>query len=94
MTQKLGKWKNKKHDLDHAKYIATQDVNKLTAENITTRLKQVNLATKADINGFIEKTNFDNKLKHLNKEVNSNKTKHVVAENELHELSKKVEQYQ
>ena len=32
----------------------------------------------------------DNKLKYLNKNVTSNKTKHVLVENELNELSEKV----
>ena len=33
---------------------------------------------------------FDNKLKSSNKKVTSNKTKHVLVENELNELSGKV----
>ena len=36
-------------DHDHDKYITTQDFNKLTAENFTARLAQVNLASKIDI---------------------------------------------
>ena len=34
--------------LDHAKYITTQELNKLTAENFAARLKQANLVSKAD----------------------------------------------
>ena len=34
----------------------------------------------------MEKTDFDNKLKNLNKNVTSNKTKHILVENELNEL--------
>ena len=34
---------------------------------------------------------FDDKLKILNKEVTSNKAKHLLAENELNELLKNVE---
>ena len=37
-----------------------------------------------------EKTDLDDKLKNFNKNVTSNKTKHVVVENELNELSEKV----
>ena len=44
-------------------------MNKLTAENFTVRLKQANLATKDDIDGFVKKTDFDDKLKNLNKKV-------------------------
>ena len=40
---------------------------------------------------FVKKTDFDDKLKNLNKNATSNKTKHVRVENELNELSKIVE---
>ena len=47
---------------------------------------------KADYNTKInEKADFDNKLLGFNKRVNSNKTKHVVVEIELNELTVKVE---
>ena len=39
----------------------------------------------------MKKTNFDDKLKDLNEKINSNKTKHVLVENELNERLKKVE---
>ena len=51
---------------DHAKYITTQEFNKLTAKNFAARLKQANLMSKTD---------FDNKLISFNKTVTSNKTK-------------------
>ena len=62
-------------DHDHDKYNITQEFNKLTSENFTARLKQVNLASKNDIANFAKKTDFDNELK----DVTSN-------ENELNEL--------
>ena len=40
-------------------------------------------ASKNYIANFIEKTDFDNKLKKLNIKIASNKTKHVIVENEL-----------
>ena len=43
---------------------------------------------------FVNKTDFDNKLLGFNKRINSNKTKHVLVENELNKLLKKLEQYQ
>ena len=46
-------------------------------KNFATRLKQANLVTKAD---------FDDKLKSLNQKINSNVTKHLLAENELKRL--------
>ena len=52
------------------------------------------LASKNDNANFIKKTDFDNKLISFNKIINSNKKNHVFAENELNELSKKLEQYQ
>ena len=67
-------------DPGHDKYIiTTPEFKKLTAENVTARLEQANLASKSDIVNFLKKTDFENKLK----DVTSNK-------NELHELSKKV----
>ena len=35
---------------------------------------------------FVNKTEFDDRLKNLDKEITSNKTKHVLNENELKEL--------
>ena len=52
---------------DRSKYITTTEFNKLTIENFTARLKQGNLATKGDIVYFAKKTDFDGKLKYLNK---------------------------
>ena len=40
-----------------------------------------------------KKTNLDDKLKNLDIKVTSNKTKHVIVENELNELSKKLRHY-
>ena len=54
---------------------------KLTAENFGARLKQANIATKGDVDDFVEKKDFDDKLKNLNKGVTSNKTKHVQVKN-------------
>ena len=69
------------HDHDHDnKYITTQVFNKLTAEHLTARVNQANLATKSDIDDFVENTDFDNKLENLNKKVTSNKSEHVEAE--------------
>ena len=51
--------KSTDHDLSN-KYISTQ---KLTAENFPAGSKQANLAIKADIDDFVEKTDFDDKLK-------------------------------
>ena len=70
-------------DHDHDKYITNQEFNKLAAENVTARLAQANSASKNDIVNFVKKTDFD-------KNVTSNKIKHVLIENELNELSEKV----
>ena len=77
---KISKIENKiATDHNHDKYITAQEFNKVTSESFTVRLKQANLASKNDIANFVNKTDFDNKLK----DVTSNK-------NELNELSKKV----
>ena len=60
------------------------------------RLSQANLASKNDIAVSVKKTDFDDKLKkkvlkkNLNKKVHLNKTKYLLVENELNELSEKV----
>ena len=46
----------------------------LTAENFAGRLVQANLVTKAD---------FDNRIVSLNRNINSNKTKHFLIKNEF-----------
>ena len=55
-------------------------------------LKKAKLRTKGDIDNFVEKTNFDDKLNNLNKKVTSSKAKHVETEKKLTDLTKKVEQ--
>ena len=75
---------------NHDKYITTPEFNKLTLENTTARFKQANLASKSNIVNFVNKTDFDNKLPNFNKRINSNKTKHILVENGLNELIKKV----
>ena len=56
MTQKLVKLKRK---ILSKKYITAKEFNKLTVETFKVRLKQADLAAKADINDFVEKINFD-----------------------------------
>ena len=70
-------------DHDHDKHITTPEFIKLIAGNVATRLVQASLASKRDIADFVKKTDFDDKLKNLNKKVTSNKTKHLLAENEF-----------
>ena len=60
-----------------------QNFDKLTKEIFDLILKRENLACQIDIVNFVNKTDFDNKLK----DVTSNK-------NELNELSKKLKRYQ
>ena len=58
------------------------------SENFAVSLKQGNLASKSNIADFIK--NFDDKLKHLNKKSSLNKTKHVLVQDQLNNLSEKV----
>ena len=71
---KVSEIEKKLTDQNHDKYITTPEFNKLTAKNFATRLKQANLLTKTD---------FNDKLKILDQKINSNKTKHLLVENEL-----------
>ena len=52
---KINKIQNKISDHDHDKYIATQEFNRLSSENFTTRLKEANLARKNDIANFLKR---------------------------------------
>ena len=80
---KTSEIENKIADHDHDKYITTQEFNKLTSENFAGRLAQANLSIKSDIAVLVKKIDFDDKLKKLNKEVTSNKSKSVLVKNEL-----------
>ena len=53
---------------DHGKYITTEEFNKLTAKKFTSRIKQVNLVNKTDI---------DNKATSFNRKITPNKTKYL-----------------
>ena len=91
VTQKYNEIEKKvtDHD-DNSKYITTPEFNKLAPENFSTRLKEANLESKSDIAASVKKVDFDDKIKNVNKKVTSNKAKHVLVQNELNELSKKV----
>ena len=69
--------KKKITDHNHGKYIATPEFNTLTADVFNVRLAQTNLITKTD---------FDVKLSSLNRKITSNKSKHLLVENELKKL--------
>ena len=58
----------------------------LTLENFASKLGQANLASKSDIANFVRKTDFEDKLKNLNKKATSNKTKNELVENEFKKL--------
>ena len=57
---KISEIENKANDHDHAKYITTQEFNKLSADNFIARLKQEDLASKNYIANSLKKTNFNN----------------------------------
>ena len=85
-NKKINETGKKITDHDHDKQICTPEINKLTTENFSVRLAQGNLGSKNHIANFIKKTDFNDKLKYLNKKFTSNKTKHVLVENELKKL--------
>ena len=58
---------------DHSKYITTPEFNWLAAERFSARLAQANLASQNDIANLVKKTDFEDKLKNLNKEIIANK---------------------
>ena len=59
---------------DHSNYITTPEFNKVRAENVGSRIAQVNLASETDIANLVRKTDFDDRLKNLNKKITLNKT--------------------
>ena len=74
---KINETEKKITDHCHDKYITNPEFNKLAAENFAARLAQANLITKTD---------FDAKLSSFNREITSNKTKHLLVENESKQL--------
>ena len=68
---------NKFNNHNHDKYIDTQEFNKLAAHIFNARIAHENSITKTD---------FDDKLSNLNRKITSNKTKHVLVENEFKKL--------
>ena len=76
MNTKISEVENKIPD--NSEYITTQEFNKLTAENIAARLKQADL---------VSKTDFDNKLTSFNRQITSNKTKHLEVRKKLNSLT-------
>ena len=74
---KITETEKKLTDRNHDKYITTSEFNKLTAEVFDARLAQANL---------VAKTDYDTKLKSVNRKITSNKTKHLLVENEFKKL--------
>ena len=54
-----------------------------TFKNFAARLKQANLVSKNDITDFVKNTDFDCKLKNVNKKVNLNNTKSIKVKKKL-----------
>ena len=71
---KINKIEKKINDHNHDRYSTTPDFNKLTAEKRAAKLAQANLAVKrSDAANFVNKTDFDEKLKNINKKVHQTK---------------------
>ena len=66
-------------DHNHGKYITTPEFNTLTADVFNARIRLANLITKRDL---------DTELKKNSDRVTSNKSKHLLVENELKKLQK------
>ena len=77
ITQKLVELKKKRLDHNHDKYVTTQE------------FKQANLVNKSDTTDFVKRNN-NNKLKNINKNVASNKSRLVEAEEKLNNLTEVV----
>ena len=78
MNTKISEVENKIPD--NSKYITTQELNKLMAENFAAKLKQADL---------VNKTDFYNKLTSFNNQTTSNKIKHSEVQKRLNSLKTK-----
>ena len=74
---KISELEKKLTDHNHDKYIATPEFNTMAGSVFNARLAQANLITKTDFNA---------KLSSLHRKIDSNKTKHLLVENELKKL--------
>ena len=74
MTQNINEIEQKLTDHNHDKYITIRQFNTLATDLFNARLPQANLITKTD---------FDSKLSHFNRKNTTNKSKHLLVENEL-----------
>ena len=83
ITQKINEIEKKLLITIMINNLLLQNLIKKTGENFAARLAEANLATKSDISNVVNKTDFDDKLKNSNKNVTSNKTKHLLVENEF-----------
>ena len=75
--RKINEIEKKLTDHNHDKYITTPEFNTLGASVFNARLALANLITKTD---------FDANLSSLNRKFTSNKSKHLLVENELKKL--------
>ena len=76
---KISEIENKVSDDNHDKYITTPEFENLAAGVFAARLAQGDLVTKID---------FDTKLQDISKRITSNKSEHLMVENELKKLQK------
>ena len=74
---KITELEKKLTDHNHDKYIIVSEFNNLAAGIFNVGLAQANFLTKTDYNA---------KLTSFNKKITSNKTKHLIVENELKKL--------
>ena len=75
--RKINEIEKKLTDHNHDKYITTPEFNTLGASVFNARLALANLITKTD---------FDANLSSLNRKIISDKSKHLLVENELKKL--------
>ena len=80
-------------DHDHDEYITTQEFNKLTLETFTARLAQAKLASQSDLANVVKKTDFNDKLKNLNKNLLQIKQNMCLMKMNQMSYQKKLEQY-
>ena len=83
---KISETEKKITDHGQDKHITIPEFKKVTSEIFAARLAQANLSSKSDIANFVKKADFHDKLKNLHKKLTSNKSKHLLVENEFKKL--------
>ena len=87
ITKTINETEEKITNHDHDKYFTIPQLYKLTEENFTQISTSKFSKQKKNCCLLVKNTDFDDKLKNLNENLTSNKSKHFLIENKLKTLT-------